>query len=158
MITLNPASKKRRKSNAAISLVRLSHNVASFIEPYLNTPSVRDILGIEPSFPRYNLSNTPLGIAFNLAGDLGHQTELYIAELLARDIKVLIYVGMNDFICNWVANERWMLDLEWSGQEGFRKEELKDWKVDGKVAGRTKSIDGFTFATVYGAGHMVRYH
>lgn len=70
---------------------------------------------------------------------------------------MLIYVGTNDFICNRVANERWMLDLEWSGQDGFKKEELKDWIVDGKVAGRMKSFGGFTFATVYGAGHMVRY-
>ena len=97
----------------------------------------------------------PVGIAFNLAGDLGHATELYVAELLARDVNVLIYAGTIDFICNWVANERWMLDLEWSGKEGFGKEELREWVVYGKVAGKTRSFGGFTFATVYGAGHMV---
>lgn len=35
------------------------------------------------------------------------------------------------------------------------KEELRDWVVDGKRAGRTRSAKGFTFATVEGAGHMV---
>ena len=118
---------------------------------------MRSTLGIDPSFPRYNLSSRPVGLAFNLAGDLGHQTELYIAELLARGVKVLIYAGTIDFICNWVANERWMLDLEWAGQDGFKQEKLKDWEIDGAVAGRTRSFGGFTFATVYGAGHMVRY-
>lgn len=36
------------------------------------------------------------------------------------------------------------------------KQELKDWIVNGKPAGKTRSAKGFTFATIAGAGHMVR--
>ena len=48
------------------------------------------------------------------------------------------------------------LELEWTGQEAFVAEPLRDWTVDGKAAGLTRSAGAFTFATVHGAGHMVR--
>lgn len=35
------------------------------------------------------------------------------------------------------------------------KQPLRDWSVDGKAAGRTRTARNFTYATVYGAGHMV---
>jgi len=46
--------------------------------------------------------------------------------------------------------------LEWSGQSDFASQELRDWLVDGKPAGKTRSAGAFTFATINGAGHMVR--
>lgn len=48
------------------------------------------------------------------------------------------------------------LALEWSGQQAFVAQPLRDWKVNGTAAGVTRSSGGFTFATIYGAGHMVR--
>jgi len=49
------------------------------------------------------------------------------------------------------------MQLEWSGQDVYRREKLMDWStVDGIVAGGTKSGGGLTFATILGAGHMVR--
>ena len=58
-------------------------------------------------------------------------------------------------IANHIGNERFTLDLEWSGQVDFVKQPLRDWFVDGKVAGRTRSSHGFTYASVYGGGHLV---
>lgn len=85
-----------------------------------------------------------------------HPTAEYVAALLERGVRVLIYVGTYDWICNWVGNERWTLALDWSGKEEFAKQPLKDWEIGGKRVGRTRSAKGFTFATVDGAGHMVR--
>jgi carboxypeptidase C (cathepsin A) len=56
---------------------------------------------------------------------------------------------------NHVGNYRWTSALQWSGHKAFNAEELREWKVDGKVAGMTRSAHGLTFATVFGAGHMV---
>lgn len=100
-----------------------------------------------------------MGVLQNLwkNGDNLHQTELYIAELLERGIRVLIYAGTLDWIANWVANERWMLEMEWSGQEGFRAEPLRDWYMDGRSVGKQRSYRNLSFATIYGAGHMVRF-
>lgn len=67
-----------------------------------------------------------------------------------------MYAGEYDLVCNWVANERTSRALEWMGQKEFVNEDMKDWMVDGKVAGKFRGRTGLlTFATVAGAGHMV---
>lgn len=48
------------------------------------------------------------------------------------------------------------LRLEWTGQEAFRAKPLRDWTIDDSVAGKTRRAGALTFATIYGAGHMVR--
>lgn len=54
-----------------------------------------------------------------------------------------------------VGNQQMTLELEWSGQEAFRAQPLKDWSVNGQPAGKTRSSGPFTFATIHEAGHMV---
>lgn len=46
--------------------------------------------------------------------------------------------------------------MDWYGKQGFTSQSLREWHVGGKVAGKTRSHEGLTFATVFGAGHMVR--
>ena len=48
------------------------------------------------------------------------------------------------------------LSLEWDGHDEFNSHPLQEWKVDGEVAGMTRSAGPLTFATIDGAGHMVR--
>jgi carboxypeptidase C (cathepsin A) len=45
--------------------------------------------------------------------------------------------------------------LQWSGKKAYNAAKKRDWHVGGKVAGWTKSAGDLTFATIYGAGHMV---
>ena len=74
---------------------------------------------------------------------------------------MLIYAGDYDFVCNWVGNMRWTLDLEWKGSEEFRNAELRGWFLDAdaekesEAAGLVRSSGNFSFATVHGAGHLV---
>lgn len=51
-----------------------------------------------------------------------------------------------------------MRALEWSGADEWRKEALGEWNIPGgeAVAGKVRSSGGLTFATIEGAGHMVR--
>ncbi|KAG1882783.1 Alpha/Beta hydrolase protein [Suillus subluteus] len=102
------------------------------------------------------LTNPPqVGQAFSLAMDSYHATYPHVAALLERGVRALIYVGSYDWICNWLGNQAWTLNMEWSGKEAFWQQSLESWLVEGKVAGKTRSANGLTFATVDGAGHMV---
>ncbi|ESK93489.1 hypothetical protein Moror_1681 [Moniliophthora roreri MCA 2997] len=126
-----------------------------YMTSFLNLPSTRNALGIDPSFT----SNfTPVSIAvydaFDAQMDQYKRTPLHVAALLEREVRVLVYAGNYDWVCNWVGNERWTRDMEWSGQEGYGKEVLREWFVDGAKAGVTRSSGGLTFATIEGGGHM----
>jgi carboxypeptidase C (cathepsin A) len=88
--------------------------------------------------------------------DSFHCSDDQVAALLERGVRVLIYVGTYDWICNWIGNERWTLDLQWSGREEFVKEELRPWTVNGEKVGLVRSKNGLSFVTVDAAGHMVR--
>ncbi|KAL0572049.1 hypothetical protein V5O48_009907 [Marasmius crinis-equi] len=128
------------------------------MDEYLSNPKLRKDLGVD-SHPAIPANSSSLGwdvnAAFAASQDGLHVSTEYVAALLERGVRALIYVGTYDWICNWIGNERWTLDLEWSGGESFREENLREWVVDGKVAGKTRSFSGFTFATVDAAGHMV---
>ena len=48
------------------------------------------------------------------------------------------------------------LGLEWTGGESFAAEPLRDWMVEGDIAGKVRSSGALTYATIQGAGHFVR--
>jgi cathepsin A (carboxypeptidase C) len=77
-----------------------------------------------------------------------------VITLLESGIPVLIYAGDKDFICNWLGNQMWTNGLEWSGASDFAIAPMKNWTVNGQLAGEVKNAHHFTFLRVYDAGHM----
>ena len=132
-------------------------NCVRVIAAYLDQPAIRTQLGVDPSISNRNFSacSNDINAAFFNTMDEFHATQYYVASLLDRGVKALVYVGKYDWICNWVGNERWTLALEWSGKNGFVNQELRSWNIDGKKVGSVRNSGPFTFVTVDGAGHMV---
>ncbi|KAH8081981.1 alpha/beta-hydrolase [Cristinia sonorae] len=128
------------------------------IAAFLDRPDVRQTIGVDPSLTeKFSSCSNEVGAHFHAGNDFGFPSQLYIAALLERGVRALLYVGANDWICNWVGNERLSLALEWSGQEEFVSQPLNEWTFNGTAAGKVRSSGPFTFATIYGAGHMVPY-
>lgn len=128
------------------------------ISHFLDRPDIRATLGVDPLVPeKFSACSATVGKAFSAAHDGLHGAVDYVGALLARQVRVLIYVGTYDWICNWIGNEAWTLALEWHGQQDFAALPLRKWHVGGHVAGKTRSAHGLTFATVDAAGHMVRF-
>jgi len=128
------------------------------IAAYLNLPSTRKTLGIPQSSS--NLTYSPvsweLNTAFTVSGDTNQPSTNHIEALLDHGIRVLLYVGKQDFICNWVGNLRMAEDLEWAGQTGFRDSVSQDWvSKDGDYSGWSRTFGDLSFVLVEGAGHMV---
>ena len=116
------------------------------------------MLGVDPVVQKnFTSCSSEVGRGFIRTLDAYRPTQHYVAALLERGVKALIYVGKNDWICNHVGNERWTLDLEWTKHDEFSSQPLREWIVDGKAAGMTRSAGGLTFATIEGAGHMVPF-
>jgi len=126
------------------------------ISEYLSRPEVQSKLGVDPSVQgNFSMVSMDLAQAFSANLDHVHLTYYYVAALLERGVRVLIYVGKNDWICNHIGNEKWTMELDWTGKSEFSGQNLRGWKLDGKVVGETRSAKGLTFATIRGAGHMV---
>ncbi|EJC99355.1 serine carboxypeptidase, partial [Fomitiporia mediterranea MF3/22] len=121
---------------------------------YLINPATQKALGVNDG---RNFSNVAMDVAlaFFASGDETHDSKQYVVELLARGVKVLIYAGTYDFIANWLGNEWWTLNLDWPGRSEFSRMPLQEWFVGGSPAGKTRTHGNFSFATIYGAGHLV---
>ncbi|KAF8599601.1 serine carboxypeptidase [Ceratobasidium sp. AG-I] len=135
----------------------LCYPLTKHINEFLDLPKTRKALGVHPSVGNYTGCSEEVGQRFVNNLDLYHSNQYYIAGLLERGIKVLIYVGTYDFVCNWVGNQRWTLDLDWTGGAAYNAQKDREWSVDGESVGITRSANGLTFATINAAGHMVPY-
>ena len=125
------------------------------IKTYLDRPEVRSLLGVETSY-NYSACSSFVGSNFNAHMDKwAVHTQDYVANLLDRGVRILIYAGTYDWQCNYVANKLWVDKLEWSGSDGYTKAEWRDWIHNGKKAGEVKETELLTFATIRGAGHMM---
>ncbi|KAJ7659263.1 serine carboxypeptidase [Mycena polygramma] len=133
----------------------LCYDEVDEITKYLNRKDVQALLGVEVS--KYESCSDSVGRDFEMTLDMMKGAKDYVSALLERGIRVLIYAGTYDWVCNWVGNEAWTLALEWSGHEEFNSQPLREWTVDGERAGKARNARGFTFATVDAAGHMVPY-
>jgi len=90
-----------------------------------------------------------------MLGDWVVNLQNSVANVLKNNVKVLVYSGDKDWICNWRGGEAWTNSLEWSKKSEFNKAEYTKWNVDNQAAGEYKNVDNFTFLRVYDAGHMV---
>nr|XP_043617215.1 serine carboxypeptidase-like [Erigeron canadensis] len=81
--------------------------------------------------------------------------EVGIPALLEDGIKLLIYAGEYDLICNWLGNSRWVHAMEWNGKEQFNASSEVPFVVSGSEAGLLKNYGPLSFLKVHDAGHMV---
>ncbi|KAH7100866.1 peptidase S10, serine carboxypeptidase [Auriculariales sp. MPI-PUGE-AT-0066] len=135
----------------------LCYPLTKHINAWLDRPDIRVKLGVADSIGNFSSCSPSVGAGFRLHQDRLHTSYANVAELLERGVRVLIYVGTYDWICNWVGNLAWTNALEWSRGGELRVQELVEWQVDGERAGLTKSVGPLRYATVEKAGHMVPY-
>ncbi|KAJ6579699.1 serine carboxypeptidase [Mycena vulgaris] len=112
------------------------------ITKYLNRKDVQALLGVDPQVSQYEVCSSMVERDFTLALDVVKGATDYVAALLERGVRVLVYVGTYDFGCNWIGNEAWTLALEWSGHTEFVAQPLREWTVGSGRAGRTRGAKG----------------
>lgn len=137
----------------------------SNIETFLNLESTRQALHVSDKVKSWESCNTAVDMMFVNDWMIRYQDKLI--PLLEDNIRVLIYAGDTDFICNWMGNDAWTKELKWSGKNSFNKENDVEWYfndyvtnevVNGglvRTANAQKGEGKLTFLRVYGGGHMV---
>lgn len=125
------------------------------IKNYLDLPEIRELLGVEiPG--NFSPCSDVVGRNFNSHLDKwAVHTQDYVANLLDRGVRILIYAGTYDWQCNWIANKLWVDKLAWSQSDIYQQESWREWTVNGKAAGEVKQTNLLTFVTIREAGHMI---
>jgi len=119
------------------------------IVKFMNLPSTREALHISDKSGKWETCSKHVYNQFTV--DMMKDVSSYVTELIDNDIATLIYAGDTDFICNYLGNKAWTVDLKWKHQKEYKNSKAYDWKKQGLA----KSYKGLTFLQVYDAGHMV---
>jgi len=114
---------------------------------YMNTKKVQEQLGVSKEWEVCDF-----GVHSHFGADWMHDFQQTVPPMLAGGIRVLIYAGDLDFICNWIGNKAWAQALPWTGQDAFNAAGDNDWNAG---AGKLRTANGFSFLQVHKAGHMV---
>jgi len=118
------------------------------ITRYLNQASVRQQLGVNSSKPWDVCSFSVNGM---FAVDVEESFAWELPFILEKGIRVVVYSGDLDLICNWYGGRMWTDALKWSGQKGYNAARWQRWGSYGEF----KHYENFTFVRVFNAGHMV---
>ncbi|SCZ96819.1 BZ3500_MvSof-1268-A1-R1_Chr4-1g06752 [Microbotryum saponariae] len=153
---LNPYDVSKKCDRSPSKDGPLCYKQAFWILVYLNLASVRAELGVDFKAKPFELCSTSVYNTFAQSGDWVGNTPALISELLESKIRALVYVGVNDFVCNYLANRDWTTALQWSDQRQYVNAPFTEFKMpNGKDVGKTKSSGPLTYLEVDGAGHMV---
>ena len=126
---------------------------------FLNRADVQQSLGVAAEGITWQSCNMQVNQMFG--NDWMRDFNDTIPDLLGSGVRVMIYSGDVDFICNWLGNKAWSLALEWPGKASFNAAHDQPWWVDMESAGRIRTVSGnnqtllFSFVQVHDAGHMV---
>lgn len=135
----------------------LCYDILTDIEAYLNRPEIQKKIGVSPERP-YKGCNMNVNQKFLLSGDWMRPYVNLLPPMLDDGVRILVYAGDADYICNWIGNKAWTLELEWKGKTDFVKAADLPWIADGKQAGEYRMAGPFAFLRVFKAGHMVPYN
>ncbi|KAI5476314.1 cathepsin A (carboxypeptidase C) [Pseudohyphozyma bogoriensis] len=134
------------------------------IHHFLNRDDVRHELGVDAEedggVKEFIGCSDIVGYRFAATGDQAQASYPKVAHFIDNGVAALFYAGKADFICNWLGNQAWTLDLEWSGQAGFNAEPLRPWYANATSkdqAGVYRQYGNLAFAVVDDSGHFVPY-
>lgn len=117
---------------------------------YLNRPDVQKAIHVVGSVAWEDCSDK-VGNLYNLTDVLSPMMPVY-QQLIKSGAKlnILVYSGDDDAVCATLGSQQWIWDLGFNVTKNWT-----EWILDGQVAGYSTQFQGFSFATVHGAGHMV---
>merc|ERR1712130_751295 len=97
-------------------------------------------LGVDPTVTFENC-NMEVNQAFSAQGDGMHNSALLLPPLVNDGVRLLVYAGNADMMCNFIGNERWVEQLETKFHSEFSTAESIPWVTiqDGVLAGTVRS-------------------
>lgn len=133
----------------------LCYLIIDSITTFLRNDTVRQAFGTRPDTPKFESCSNKVGSDFRRVHDGMIDSRLFVAGLLDTGIRVMIYVGTYDWICNFVGNERVFGSLDWTGLVDFRYQQENNKQL--WEGGLWWESGPLRYVRVNAAGHRVPY-
>mmetsp|Transcript_281 Transcript_281/g.554 ORF Transcript_281/g.554 Transcript_281/m.554 type:complete len:478 (-) Transcript_281:348-1781(-) len=124
--------------------------IDNYLTDYLNRKDVQAAIHIAtPGSVEWGVCNDDINAGYDINDVNAPMMPLYKQLLAHGGLKILVYSGDDDSVCATAGAQLWI----W----GMAKEvkPWAPWYTAGQVSGYAVEFEGFKFATVHGAGHMV---
>ncbi|KAF7982156.1 hypothetical protein HWV62_29913 [Athelia sp. TMB] len=92
---------------------------------------------------------------FLAAGDWMRTKKPYLENVINAGIRVLLFDGQVDYICNYMGFEAMIASLDTKYSAEYNAAPFQNYTVDKQVTGLYKNAGTFSYVRVYGAGHEV---
>jgi cathepsin A (carboxypeptidase C) len=134
-----------------------SKDVDEYIIDLLTQPAVQQILNTtdRPYFKVGEQITCNHTVENMFVNDRMSSVESSMRFIIEKGIKVLMYTGNKDYICNIESQESWLSKFDWRGASDINKGKYASWQVNGKAVGEYKKYENFMHLVVFDAGHMV---
>jgi carboxypeptidase C (cathepsin A) len=94
--------------------VLISSAGISTVAQYLSQASVLQSLHVAPNITKWESCNSE--VYTKIATPDWFNQEEYTIPVLLDAYRVMIYAGVNDWICNHQGNYKWVSDMNWNGK------------------------------------------
>ncbi|KAH8099460.1 peptidase S10 serine carboxypeptidase [Cristinia sonorae] len=128
-------------------------------ERWMNLPAVKKALGAPPA-AQFKGCNYAVNSEFYLQGQAIHNSAAFLPKLLHNGVRVMVYAGDVDSVCNYIGVELWMTRLQNDFHAEFSEAGNNLWRTKesgylaGTVRGAGKGAGNYTFVRIFDAGHM----
>ncbi|PKS12992.1 hypothetical protein jhhlp_000333 [Lomentospora prolificans] len=124
---------------------------------YLQRPDIQEAVG---GLTNYTDSGGAIGIVLSGDGKYPYAKSFTseLSDVVKAGVKVLIWTGDADYVCNYVGTQRIAESVEWSGQQVFTDAAMEPYTVNGIQKGEFKKLDNLNLARVYEAGHNLMWY
>jgi len=140
-----------KQTNVYDIRVKEDYNLSN-ISCYLNSDEMKSFLKI-PDGTQWADGNKAVFGHLNTDDSVPTTSEL--KEILANNLKVIIYSGDQDLIINHMGTEAWLENFDWPNKDGFNSATLAKWPSAQSNLGLSKSFENLTYILVNKAGHLL---
>ncbi|KAB8302690.1 hypothetical protein EYC80_006052 [Monilinia laxa] len=128
----------------------------NYFVDFLNLASIQNALGVNLNYSEVNYD---VFYAFQQTGDFVYPNFLEDLEyLLANDVRVSLFYGDADYVCNWFGGEAVSLAANYTHSAEFAAAGYAPFLVDGTEYGEVRQYGNFSFLRIYEAGHEAPYY
>ena len=129
----------------------------TYFEKFLNLASTQEAIGVNLNYTQDY--NADVGAAFETTGDFVFPQFLPdIEKLLGEGVRVALFYGDADYICNWFGGQALSLAVNYTHTAEFNAAGYAPFLVDGTEYGEVRQYGNFSFLRIYEAGHEVPFY